>query len=162
VANVQAIRKALAAQLQAELHITCKANVPPVITPPMVMVIPSPGQYIQYGVTMGESTDALAAKYSVMGEVMGDISNPMSKNNIMLTVLICLSTAQGYEAMQPALDALLEPAGNSGSVPDAIALDETLGGAVDFAIPLNVSGYGLVNIANQDYFGAHIQVQVGA
>jgi hypothetical protein len=126
------------------------------------MVLPSPGQYIQYGVTMGEGADSYAAKYSVMGEALGAISNPMSKNNIMLTVLICLSVAQGYEPMQPALDALLEPAGNSGSVPDAIALDNTLGGMVDFAEPLAVSGYGLVNVAGQDFFGAHIQIQIGA
>src|ERR1700722_6567191 len=113
LANVQAIRQALAAQLQAELHIRSLGNVPATITPPMIIVVPG-SPYIQYGATMGEAADALDAKY---GAVMGEVSSTQSKNNIMLTVLICISMAQGYEAMQPALDTLLEPAGNSGSVP---------------------------------------------
>lgn len=154
MANIQAIRQALAAQLEATLNIRSLGNVPAVITPPTIMVLPG-SPYIQYGVTMGEASDAL-------GAVMGDVASPMSKNNIMLTVLVCISMAQGYEPMQPALDALLEPAGNTGSVPDAIALDETLGGAVDFAVPLDVTGYGLINVAGQDYFGAHLRVQIGA
>jgi hypothetical protein len=118
------------------------------------MILPG-SPYIQYGATMGEQLDAL-------GAVMGSLAHPQSKNNIMLTVLICMSVAQGYEPMQPALDTLLEPPGNSGSVPDAIAFDETLGGAVDFAVSLDVTGYGLVNVANTDYFGAHLRVQIGA
>jgi hypothetical protein len=154
VANVQAIRQALAAQLQDQLNITSVGNMPAVITTPMIMVIPG-SPYIQYGQTMGEQADAL-------GAVMGGLSSPQSKSGIMLTVLICISMAQGYEPMQPALDALLEPAGNTGSVPDAIALDETLGGIVDFAVPLDVTGYGLINVAGQDYFGAHLRVQIGA
>lgn len=161
MANVQAIRQALAAQLQAELHIVCKANVPAVITPPTILVLGG-SPYIQYGVTTGEGADALAAKYSFMSEALGDVASPLSRNNIMLTILICISVAQGYEPMQPALDALLEPAGNRGSVPDAIALDETLGGAVDFAVPLDCSPPNLINIGGQDYFGSHLRVQIGA
>ena len=155
MAVIQPSRVALAAQLQANLGIQAVPNMPAVITPPMMMVIPG-SNYIQYGVTMGETADAL-------GAVLGSpVSPTQSKNNIMLTVLICISLAQGYEPMQPALDKLLEPAGNKGSIPDAIALDETLGGAVDFAIPLDVTGYGLINVGGQDYFGAHMRVQIGA
>lgn len=154
MANVQAIRQALATQLQAQLGITAVPNMPAVITPPMIMVVPG-NPYLKYGSTMGEAADAL-------GAVMGGLAHARSKNDIMLTVLICISVAQGYEPMQPALDTLLEPAGNTGSVPDAIAVDETLGGTVDFAVPLDVTGYGLVNTGGTDYFGAHLRVQIGA
>lgn len=154
MANVQAIRQALASQLETQLGINCQPNMPAVITPPSIFVLPG-SPYIQYGQTMGEQADAF-------GAVMGDLQHTQSKNNIMLVVLICMSVAQGYEPMQPALDALLEPAGNSGSVPDAIALDESLGGAVDYAVPLDITGYGLISIAGQDYFGAHMRIQVGA
>lgn len=156
MANVQAIRQALATQLQDQLNITAVANMPAQITPPLIAVIPG-SPYLKYGVTFGEQGDALGA---VMGEAA--LSSPASKNDIMLTVLILISMGIGYESMQPALDALLEPAGNTGSVPNAIAYDETLGGVVDFIIPLDVSGYGLVSIAGTDYFGAHLRVQVGA
>ena len=154
MAVLQPSRVALAAQLQNTLKIQTLPNMPAVITPPMMMVIPG-STYIQYGVTMGETADAL-------GAVLGPVDPVMTKNSIMLTVLICISVAQGYEPMQPVLDALLEPAGNNGSIPNAIALDETLGGAVEFAIPLDVSGYGLINVGGQDYFGAHMRVQIGA
>lgn len=156
MANIRAVRKALAAQLQTELKIKTHSKMPAVITPPVMMVLPG-GPYIQYGVTMGEQADALEA----FGSVLGEVTHPQSKNNIMLTVLVCISTAQGYENMQDALDDLLEPAGNKGSIANAIATDESLGGAADFAVPIDVTGYGLVNVAGQDYFGAHIRVQIG-
>lgn len=155
MANVQSIRQALATQLATGLNIQALPNMPAVVTTPMIMVMPG-SPYIQYGQTMGETADAL-------GAVMGTpVSPTQSKNNIMLTVLVVISMAMGYEPMQPALDAMLEPAGNPGSIPDVIALDETLGGAVDFAVPLDITGYGLVNIAGQDYFGAHMRIQIGA
>jgi hypothetical protein len=154
VANVQAIRQALATRLQTQLGITTTANVPAIITPPAIFILGGM-PYIQYGATMGETADAL-------GAVLGPVATPMSKNSIMLSVLICISVAQGYEPMQPALDILLEPAGNSGSIPDAIALDETLGGVVDFAVPLDCTPPNLINVGGQDYFGSHLRVQVGA
>jgi hypothetical protein len=120
----------------------------------MIMIIPG-SPPIQYGQTMGEQSDAL-------GAILGPVSPTMSKNGLMLTVLIAISMAQGYEPMQDSLDALIEPPGNAGSVPDVIALDPTLGGAAEYAVALDVTGYGIINIAAQDYFGAHLRVQVGA
>lgn len=155
MANVQAIRNALADQLQDILGITAFGNMPPTVNPPTIAVIPG-SPYIQYGVTMGEQGDA-------MGAVMGaDPAVAMSKNNIMLIVVVFISLATGYEETQPALDILLEPPGNTGSIPTAIAFDETLGGAVDFAVPLDVASYGQIQAAGQSYFGARIRVQVGA
>lgn len=156
MANVQAIRQALASQLQAELDIPAFPNVPPNVTPPMILVYP--GQpYMTYGQTMGEGIDA------ELGPVMGESYNPMAKVAANLVVAVLISQATGYEQFQPQLDALLEPPGNSGSIPNAIAADETLGGIVDWAIPLDVISYGLIqDIAGQSYFGARIRVQVGA
>jgi hypothetical protein len=157
VANVQAIRAALANQLQTQLGIQAYTNMPPTVDPPMFAVLP--GQpYISYGKTMGEMADALGA---TMGGV--SLSSPLSKNDIQLQVLIIISLAQGYEESQPALDTLLEPSGNIGSVPTAIDVDPTLGGVVDYCITLDVATYGVIQlVAGQDYFGARLRVQVGA
>lgn len=156
MANLQAIRQALATQLQNGLGITSVANMPATITPPMIMVLPG-SPYVTYGQTFGETIDA------EFGMTFGEAPSPgMSKVSSMLVVLIVISMAMGYEPMQPALDTLIEPPGNPGSVPTVIAMDETIGGAVEFAVPIDVSGYGLVSIAGQDYFGAHLRVQIGA
>lgn len=159
MANVQAIRQALASQLQDKLGIPAFPNVPPNITPPMICVYP--GQpYLAYGQTMGEGIDAAIGGF---GPVLGEPIAAMAKTTIMLTVGVFISQATGYEEFQPQLDALLEPPGNTGSIPNAIALDETLAGLVDWAIPLDVASYGLIqDIAGQSYFGARVRVQVGA
>jgi hypothetical protein len=155
VANVQAVRKALAHQLQSSLNITAHPYMPPTVNPPVLAIIPG-SPYVSYGETMGEGPDALGAYFG------SEPVSAQSRNTFMLVVLVVISMAEGYEDAQPALDALLEPPGNNGSVPNAIAVDETLGNMVDWAVPLDVATYGQLQIAGQDYFGARIRVQVGA
>ena len=51
--------------------------------------------------------------------------------------------------------------GEPDSIPAAIAADPTLGGLVQWCVPVSVSSYGLVQWAGVGHMGARLQVQAG-
>lgn len=82
---------------------------------------------------------------------------------INLTILMIISDAATMERSQRALDAYLGiGSGETTSIPNAIHMDPTLGGAVHFCEPLTVTNYGRLEYAGEGYFGARVNVQIGA
>lgn len=138
MADLNAIRSALAGQLANLTGVRALAQAPDQITPPVAIVLPG-NPLISYA---------------------DDFSGSVS---IGLSVMVVVSDASPSDASQRALDSLLGiGAGQAGSVPWAIAQDPSLGGAVQWAQPLQVSQYGRINWANVDYWGARLAVTVGA
>ena len=83
---------------------------------------------------------------------------------INLNVLMIISDAAPNEKVQRALDAYLGIGGGttSASIPAALMADTSLGGAVQWAIPMQVTAYNRIEYAGVDYFGARLAVQIGA
>ena len=147
-ATITEARKALAAQLQANISgVTALPYMPDQVNPPVMAVLP--GQpAVQYGLTLGE---AMAAQG--MQGIMGGEYN--------LVILVITTLASSIEEAQETLDSLIGFNGNTSCVQGAIAEDSTLGGVVDFCVPMAVATYGQIDVAGQTYFGARITVKVG-
>jgi hypothetical protein len=134
VADVNTITTALANQL-ATTGIRAFPNAPGQVVPPCVVVIPN-----RPAIVYGQTFD---------GEV---------QLNLLAIVLI---SAANDNTGQVALNAVLASSGPS-SITAAVQKDPTLGGAVEFAVVLQVSTYGLVEYAGQQYMGATFGIQCGA
>ena len=77
--------------------------------------------------------------------------------------LLLLSDAPPTEKVQRALDAYLGVgAGESVSIAGAIDADPTLGGVVEWCVPVAVTQYSRVDYAAVNFFGATVVCQVGA
>jgi hypothetical protein len=83
---------------------------------------------------------------------------------VNLRVLIIISDAAPEEKVQRALDAYLGigTSVTASSIPAAIQADPTLGGAVHYTVPQSADQYGRIAYAGVIYFGARVNVQVGA
>ena len=81
---------------------------------------------------------------------------------VNLRVLIAISDAPPNEKVQRALDAYLGIGNVAGSVAGAIMDDPTLGGVVHFCEPISAGNYGRINYADVIFFGARVDVQIGA
>ena len=91
----------------------------------------------------------------------GNTMDETLTNNLM--VLLIISDAAPVEMTQRALNAYLGiGAGETESVPAAILADPTLGGAVHYTEPVSASNYGRIEYAGITYFGARINVVIGA
>lgn len=134
MANVKAIRVALAARL-ATTGLRTHATAPGQVNPPTVIILPN-RPAIQYGITMDGETQ------------------------VNLLAIVLLSAANDMTG-QDLLDDYVSSSGTK-SIAAAIQADPTLGGAVEFAVPLQVSTYGLVEYAGQQYMGASFLIQCGA
>lgn len=133
MADVNAITTALANQL-ATTGIRVFPNAPGQVVPPAVVVIPNRPAII-YGQTFdGEVTLNLLA--------------------------IVLMSAANDNTGQVAVNAALSSSGPS-SINAAVQKDPTLGGAVEFAVVLQVVTYGIVEYAGQQYMGATFSIQCG-
>lgn len=138
MANLTAIRNALATQITAQTGLRCDAQARDQVSPPCSVVLP--GQpLITYGVTMDGAV------------------------NLSLIVLIIISDAAPAEKTQRALDTYLGVGDGEGqSVPGGIMIDPTLGGAVDFCEPVSAGNYSRIEYAGVTYFGARLNLTVGA
>lgn len=134
MANVKAIRVALANQL-ASTGLRTHPVAPGQVVPPCAVIIPN-RPAIEFGVTMDGETQ------------------------VNLLAIILLSAANDAYG-QDVLDDYVSSSGPN-SVAAAIQADPTLGGAVEFAVPLQVTTYGLVEYAAQQYMGASFLIQCGA
>lgn len=133
MADVNAVATALANRI-ATTGLKAFPNAPGQVVPPAVVVIPN-RPAILYGQTFdGEVTLNMLA--------------------------ICLVSAANDTTGQVALNAVVSSSG-TGSINAAVQADPTLAGAVEFAVVQQVSTYGLVDYAGQQYLGATFLVQCG-
>jgi hypothetical protein len=143
VADLTAIRNALAAQITAQTGLRAQAQVRDQVSPPVALVLPG-SPLITYGATLDG----------------GGIPEAVT---ITLAVIVLISDAAPTEKVQRALDAYLGiGAGEVTSIAAAIMADNSLGGVVHWCIPLAISTYGRIEYSSVDYFGARLNVQVGA
>jgi hypothetical protein len=140
VADLTAIRNALAASITRYTGLRALAQPGDQITPPVAAILPG-NPLINYGSTMNGAVD------------------------INLMVLLIISDAAPVDATQRALDTYLgvdqNPAIGS-SVPEAIEEDNTLGGTVHYIQAISAGSYGRIEYSGVTYFGARINIVVGA
>jgi hypothetical protein len=138
VADVTAIRQALAAQIAAGTGLRAEAEPRDQVTPPVALILPG-NPFLTYGQTMDEALG------------MG------------LIVLFLISDAPPVDQTQRAMDSYLSiGTGEIESIAAAILKDPTLGGHVHWCEPVSVTNYNRVDYAGQQYFGSRLNVTVGA
>lgn len=138
MADLTAIRNALAAQLTAQTGVRTEAQARDQVSPPMAVIIPR-----EPVIVFGNTMDGTLA--------------------VNLQVVLILSDAAPAEKTQRALDAYLGlGTGEGQSVAGAIMADNSLGGTVQWCVPVSISSYGRISYAGQDYFGARVNVEIGA
>lgn len=149
MADLTSIRNALAAQLTAQTGVRAMGQVKDQVSPPVALVLPG-NPLIIYGETMADA------------RVMGGPGQG-GELTINLAITLLLSDAAPTEKVQRALDAYLGVgSGETQSLAGAILVDPTLGGVVEWAMPTAVTTYGRIEYAAETYFGARINVSVGA
>lgn len=138
MANLVAIRNALADRITEYTGLRAQGQAHDSVTPPVAVVLPG-NPLINYADTMDGAV------------------------TINLVVLVIVSDAAPVEATQRALDSYLG-VGEPGivSVPEAIEQDNTLGGLVHYIQANNATGYGRIEYSGVIYFGARVNVVVGA
>lgn len=139
MASLSDIRTALGARIAAGTGLRVLPEARDVISPPVAVILP--GQpVVNYGATMDGAF------------------------TVNLRVLIAISDAAPDEKVQRALDAYLGIGVNAGvsSIAGAIQQDPTLGGVVHFAEAVSAGNYGRISYNDVTYFGARVDVQVGA
>jgi hypothetical protein len=148
VADLTAIRNALGAAITAGTGLRVNAQARDQITPPCVVVLPG-NPFISYGDTMNSP---------VMGEP-GAFRGAVTLN---LVAMIVMSDAPLVEQTQRALDSYLGVGDPGVSVPDAIEADQNLGGTVHWVQAVSAGRYGRLDYTGVTYFGASVNVSVGA
>lgn len=150
MADISAIREALAGQVQTETGLTCAVRMPDQVNPPMAAILPG-SPYAKYGITLGGHVAALGAPVPV----------PVEYN---MVIAVFVSRAPSVERAQKSVDTYLgfEPSAAVVSIPVALAADPTLGGVVEFCEAMQVQAYGDVEIAGQQYFQGRVTVHVSA
>lgn len=140
MADLVAIRNALAASITQFTGLRADGQARDQVTPPCCVILPG-NPLISYGDTMNGAV------------------------TINLNVLLIISDAAPVDATQRALDTYLgvdqNPAVGS-SVPEAIEEDNTLGGLVHYVQAVSAGSYGRIEYASVTYFGARISVVIGA
>jgi hypothetical protein len=139
VADVSAIRVALANQITTVTGMRTLAEAKDQISPPVAVILP--GQpFVTYGLTMDGAF------------------------SVNLRVLLIISDAGPNEKVQRALDAYLGSGSgvSASSIANALRADPTLGGVVHFAETISVGNYNRLEYAGLPYFGARLEVQIGA
>jgi hypothetical protein len=139
VADISAIRAALANQITTVTGLRTLAEAKDQISPPVAVILPG-SPLAQYGITMDGAF------------------------TVNLRVLVVISDAAPDEKVQRALDAYLGAGAGVtvSSIVNAIRQDPTLGGVVHFAETMTTGNYARIEYAGLPYFGARIEVQIGA
>lgn len=138
MADPTVLASALAAQIQEFTGLRSLAQGRDQVNPPCAVVFP--GQpFLSYGDTMD-----------------GALS-------MRLSVLIMITDAAPVEMSQRALNSYLGIGENQDqSIPNAIQMDPTLGGAAHWCVPLTADSYGRIEYSGVVYFGARLSVSIGA
>lgn len=138
MADITAIRNALAAQITARTGLRALGQARDTVNPPCAVILPG-SPLIRWGATLDGTVD------------------------ISLNILLVISDAPPVQMTQRALDAYLGiGAGEPESIPAALMADPTLGGACHYAIPATVDQYSRVEYGGVGYFGARLSVTIGA
>ncbi len=137
MANLSDIRTALATRITIGTGLRALPEARDAISPPVAVILPG-SPVVQYGQTMD-------------GTFL-----------VNLRVLIAISDAPPNEKVQRALDAYLGIGSVAGSIAGAIMADPTLGGVVHYAEPISAGSYGRISYNDIGFFGARIEVQIGA
>lgn len=148
VTNISDIREALATALNnAAIGLRAQTNAGTIANPPVAVILPIPGTFIDYDVVMG------------MPPVMGEPGGSSEANYTMRIVLLVSAAAD--RAATLLLDGFLESSGPN-SVRQAIAKDPTLGGVVEYAVVTSAQGYGMREWAGVEYLASDLIVTVAA
>ncbi|SRR5216684_3444706 len=139
MASLSDIRNALGVRINAATGLRVLPEAKDQISPPVAVILA--GQPV---VTYGNTMDGTFT--------------------VNLRVLIAISDAAPDEKVQRALDAYLGIGGGTGagSIAGAIQADPTLGGVVHYAEAVSAGNYGRISYNDITYFGARIDVQIGA
>jgi hypothetical protein len=148
VADLTAIRNAVATAINAGTGLRAWGQAHDSITPPCAVIVP--GQPL---ITYGDTLDSA---------VMGSPGQFRGAVTINLVALIIMSDAPLVEQTQRALDAYLGVGAPGTSVPDAIEADQNLGGTVHWVQCVTAGRYGRLEYSAVTYFGAAINVNIGA
>ena len=150
MADISAVRTALANQIYVQTGLICLPKMPDQINPPVAVILPG-APYAKYGITLGEHSVAMGQPHVV--PVVTELN---------LVVCIFVSRAPSLERAQTMVDQYLgfEPSTATTSIPEALAFDPTLGGVTEYCEPIQVQAYGDVDIAGQTYFQGRLAVAV--
>lgn len=122
------------------------------INPPMLLVIPRP-PVTKVGVCLGEG-------------ILDASGRPLSPTEFTISGYLVVAKADTMVNVQDNLDAWLGfeniPVTGPVSVAMAIAIDPTLGGTVEWCETTIIDGYGPIEWAGAQYFGARINWSVSA
>lgn len=143
MADVNAIRIAMAAQVTAYTKLTCLPDMPDQVTPPVAAILPRM-PLTKYGMTLDGGLPS------------------MGTQDLNFHVLIIMSRAGDIANVQAQLDGYLGISASVPSVADAFTVNPTLNGAVAFCEATQVDTYGTMEIAGQSYFVARVAAVVGA
>jgi hypothetical protein len=136
VADLTAIRNALAAQITAVAGLRAYGQAKDSVSPPAAVIIPG-RPFMKYGVTMP----------------------PIRAADMRLVVLVVVSDSAPTDQTQQDLDAYLGiGTGEPGSIALALQADPTLGGLVSDSYVDQISTYGRIDYAAVTYFGARLDV----
>lgn len=153
MANLSVIRAALAGQISHNTNpaLPCLPKPTYTVNVPCALIVPA-RNVGKYGVTLGQS-----AMQPGGGRLM-------AVTEFNLDIIILVAKADEIENVQADLDQYIgmENDASTVSVPMAIALDDSLGGAVEFCEPMSVDSYGDVTWGNVVYWGARIHCVVSA
>jgi hypothetical protein len=138
VADITAIRTALASQIAAHTGLRAEADPKDQVSPPVALIVPG-NPLVRFGETMDAAI------------------------TISLSIALILSDAAPTDKTQRALDSYLGiGAGEETSMAAAIMTDISLGGTVHWCVPTTVTSYGRIEISGVIYFGARLGVSIGA
>jgi hypothetical protein len=151
------VRTALAAQI-GRLAVPALRSLPQPedqINPPVGIVMPG-RPYLTYGTTLQGETGFLGEP-SAAGSQLASV-------DFNLDYLIIVSHASTLERIEVNLDAWLgfEDDASIVSVPAAVAADPTLGGVVDWCIPITADPPGPLSWSGPEAFGTRIHFNFSA
>lgn len=152
MADLVAIRASIASQVAANTlpSLSTSAEYMDTINPPMLLVIPK-APVAKFGVCLGDSIIAPDGLF-------------MSPTEFTLQGSLVVARSDTMVNVQDNLDAWLGSVRTATqvSVSQAIEMDPTLGGLVEWCETTIVDGYGPIEWAGAMYFGARFQFHVSA
>lgn len=141
MADLEAVRTALAAAIATIPGLRAAPTVPGQITPPMAVVAPATGTFLDYDQTINGPAGVIAATYR-------------------MRITLFVSEASAGPDSQVQLDSYLSDTGPA-SVKIAIETDTALAGVVDYAQVTAAQGYGFLQWGGISYLAAHLLITVG-
>jgi len=135
MADLAAIRQALATALGGIAGLRVSPIFQAQINPPAAIIMPQPQQVLRFDALGG--ADSYLLRIVLLGSYTEDASS------------------------QSLMDSYLASSGSS-SIAAALAANPTLSGAVDYCNMDSVRGYGLMDWAGQQYLGAQILLTAAA